>query len=437
MPPQLHQAGYHILDNNFEGEDKGIPTPERKTCSDVPEMYVCRTASGTSEYNTLECAGFALQIANLDRNDPPNYQKDSFFRDNHFNLNSGAAFRITAEPRMPQIVVRCRTSGFTAADFPIHWRLRCRHVLCRHWNIGKHEGVGSYRYRGVCEQLEDEWQGKSWQAEFKLFEPASNPDLEYLYNSNEVGGPVMGGHAILEVAALPAGCTTLLKDYVHLRIGGTNPGKANVLSYIDQQLQDRDQNIVHMVRAVAGHESNFIQFQNSAQRKATMHFIQKHHHNPAQPDCAVVFDWPDDPEHFPNVSFDWGVGILQYTKLWGRTIGRETVWDWRASIRRGVNEFFGALQDPYHTNITWRDWAMAAWQNYNGSGAQAQAYAVTVGASPEGQLVSHDPVPATLDLDAQTKALPDPPVRPAPPSWPPLLPPGDYELRPAQEGVPA
>ena len=34
-----------------------------------------------------------------------------------------------------------------------------------------------------------------------------------------------------------------------------------------------------------------------------MHFVQKHHqNNPAQPDCAVTFDFPDDPDHFPDLS---------------------------------------------------------------------------------------------------------------------------------------
>ena len=432
-----HQPSYHILDNTFAEKDQGLTVPERRNSSDTPELLVCRTANGTSDFNTIECRGFLLQISNLDRSDPPGYQDGVFPRAQTFNNNSGKDFRITTEPRMPQIKVQCTISGFEPADVPIYWRLRCRHVLCRHWNVGGVEPPathGPYRYRGQCEVLDDEWQGKSRKATFTLFQAATDPDIDYDYNSNDVDAPVMGGHAILEVAALPPSCSVILRDYVHLRIAGNNPAKADVLSYIDRELTGRDANIVHMVKAVAAHESGFKQFLDAAQTRAVMHFVQKHHqNNPAQPDCTVTFDFPDDPDHFPNVSFDWGVGILQYTKLSGRVVGRETVWDWRASVRRGMNEFLEHMRHKYQANIHWNDWAHKSWKAYNGSGPQAEAYANTLAGSSEGAQVSQNQVLANFDFTNQTKNVADPPAREAPPSWPPFTPPGDYQVTPMEE----
>lgn len=410
-----HAPSWHILDNNFPGENDGLSLPSRRLCdADDTALDVCRAVPEAGGYNTLQCDAFGLRIVNLDRGDPPHYTPNSVPRHETFNANSGAAFRITAEPRMPMIEVRCETLGFDPADSPIYWRLQCRHVLCRHQN------QGGYRYRGVCEFLEDEWQGRSRASTFELFRPASSPDLDYDYNGNEPGGPVMGGHALLSVAARPPGSAAILMDYVHLRIGGTNPQRADVLRYLDERFAGRNVNIKYMVQAVFAHENRFRQFDAGVQRRTTMRFRQKHHQNNAsQPDCAVAFDWPDDPANFPSVSFDWGVGISQYTKIRGRTIGREAVWDWRANIRSGINELLDALRRTYQAGSTWRRWAKRAWKAYNGSGPQADAYANTVEALPEGQQVSAVDLADGIDLAAETAAIPSPPDR-TPPIWPPL-----------------
>lgn len=411
-----HQPAWHILDNNFADQDDGLTPPARNTGDQSMDAAgVCRTDWNSSVFNTLDLGEYRLRISNLDRSDPPSYVAGHVLRRNAFNGNSGADFRLTAEPRMPVIPVECETEGFDPETVPIYWRLQCRHVLCRH------QPQGNYRYRGACEILDVEWQGKSRQSSFTLFEQASDTYLDYDYNTNDLTTVVMGGNAILSVAANPPNIPAPLTDYVLLRIGGTNPSQADVVRYVNDALQSRNANLPHMVNAIFTHENNFIQFKDGVQTRTHMIFRQKHHHNdPTQPDCNVLFDWPDDPEHFPSVSFDWGVGISQYTKTLGITVGAATAWDWRENIKRGINEFLGKLSHHYTTGLTWRQWAHRSWKAYNGSGPQADAYANTLEALPEGQAVSNAVIPATTDIGALTAPLPDPPDLGTPPDWPPF-----------------
>lgn len=411
-----HQPSWHILDNTFSDENDGLTPPTRHIMDQTMDAAgVCRTDWTASVFNTLDLGEFRLRISNLDRNDPPGYTAGGVPRTNHFNANSGANFRITAEPRMPVISVECDVEGFDPQLHPIFWRLQCRHVLCRH------QPQGNYQYRGACEILDGEWQGKSRLGKFKLFEQVSNADLDYDYNSNDPGTVVMGGNAILSVAANPPGSPAILIDYVQLRIGGTNPAQSDVIAYVNNGLQSRNPNLPHMVNAIFTHENSFIQFKNSVQTRTHMIFRQKHHHNdPTQPDCNVLFDWPDDPENYPSVSFDWGVGISQYTKTLGITVGAPTAWDWRENIKRGINEFLGKLASHYVAGMTWRQWAHRSWKAYNGSGPQADAYANTLEALPDGQAVSTAAIPAGTDISALTAPLPDPPTLDPPPDWPPF-----------------
>lgn len=423
-----HTADWHIEDNNFVERDDGLRTPVRRLFDmQVLDVPMCRSEESQPDFNTLQLPSFALRLEPpLDRADPQGFLDGVYPRQAAFNNNSGAVFRIIAEPHMPIIEVNCLVDGFDPAEFPIHWRLQCRHVLCRH------QPQGNYHYRGACEILEDEWQGKSTAASFRLFEQLSQNVVQYDYNGNSADSAVMGGHAILSVAALPTGCSEVLLDYVHLRIGGTNPVRADVVAYVNRSLSTRDPNIAHMVNAIFEHENNFKQFSTRAQASTHMNFRQKHHgNNASQPDCNVLFNWPDDPADFPSVSFDWGVGISQYTKTRGITVGRETAWDWRANLRRGINEFLGKMRRQYRAGSTWREWAHRSWRAYNGSGAQAEAYADSLGALAEGQQVSSARVPSTVDVTALTVPIPGEPARGLPPSWPPFLPLGDFPCEPS------
>ena len=289
--------------------------------------------------------------------------------------------------------------------------------------LGRHTNRGNYRYRGATEVMDREWQGQSTAADFTLFDPSSPSSLQYTYGRNHADEPVAGGHGILTVAARPNGGATTLLDYVHLRIGGTNPTQAEVLRYINTVLSGRDQNIIHMVRAIFAHESNYTQFQAGVQTRRTMNFRQRHHQNNAsQSDCRVRFNFPDDPANHPNVTFDYGVGISQYTKVRNRTISPEVAWDWRHNVNIGLNLFFGHLRNAHTTGIRWRDWARPAWRRYNGSGTQAQQYAQALAASTEGQLVSNAVVPNTVNHNVEAAAVAGPPTRAAVPAWPPPTP---------------
>lgn len=363
----MHPASWHIVDSAFAAADEGLTPPPRVT----------------------EANGALLQIESLDRADPPSYRPGSVPR-GAFNRNQ---FHLTGEPRMPAIEVRCTAAGFDPAITPIFWRLVSRHVLCRHSN------VGSFRYRGSCQPLELEWRGESRAASFTLFDPASRACTS-TYND---ASRVLGGHALLMVAALVGGA--VLIDFVHLRIAGVNPSQPDVFRYLDSRLTGFDQNIVLMVRAIFRHESAFSQFAAASQSAAAMTFSRRHH-AAGQPDCRVRFDWPDDPPRFPLASFDFGVGISQFTQVGGQVVSPEVAWDWRENIRLGTNLFLKKLERRFQRGMTWRHWALAAWSAYNGAGAAAERYARQLAMSDEGARISLTSVEAPPQIALLTPVAP-------------------------------
>ena len=289
--------------------------------------------------------------------------------------------------------------GVDLARTPILWRFVCRHVLCRH------ENAGGFRYRGACEVFETEWRGESRTSSFTLFDD----DCSYTYNDVT---RVLGGHALLIVAVVLPGGTLL--DFVHVRVSGTNPTTENVLRYLDERLAGYDRHVGHMVRAIFAHESNFRQFALHAQRATSMTFRAPHHRSdPSQPDCRVRFDWPDDPPHFPLASFDFGVGIPQFTRVAGQRVSADVAWDWRENIRMGTNLFLAKLQRQFHPGMSWREWAFAGWRSYNGSGAAAEAYARRLSESDEGAQIPMTRVGAP----PQVALLPSPTPLANPSPW--------------------
>ena len=407
----VHTSDWHIRNNTFQNSNNGLEVPTRNLRMDRLPVYI---APGHRNLNAVLVAAVELQITNLDRTDPPRYQPGGVPRTAAFNQN---IYQLTTAPAMPVINIECDVRGFDPTAIPIHWRLICRHVLCRH------APQGNYRYAGVCEELQDEWHGTATSPRFTLFANPRDQNVIYTYNTdftnNRQPGPVMGGHAILSVAAFPNIGPPLL-DYVHLRIGGNNPRRQEVLNYIGNRLADRNENIIRMLRAVFAHEADFIQFRGRSQTRTRMRFRQRHHrNNVAQPDCNVVFNWPDDPPNFPLATFDFGVGISQYTRIRGRRISREIAWDWRANVDIGINTFLAGLRRSFRRNLTWRQLAWLAYRNYNGSGPQAQNYANTLAASRDGQTVDQGAIPQDFDERTQAANLEAPVNRPAPPAWPP------------------
>lgn len=302
---------------------------------------------------------------------------------------------------MPAIPVVCTVSGFNPASVGIQWRLISRHVLCRHMN------TGGYRYKGSREILQREWRGESRAPSFTIFGPAA-PECRCTYSD---ASRVLGGHAILIVAAQVNRST--LVDYVHLRIGGANPTVDNVYRYLDSQLEGYDQNVAAMLRAIYAHESGFQQFAGRVQTQAAMTFNKRFHTESGQPDCRVIFDWPDDPENFPLASFDFGVGISQFTKVGQQRVTEEIAWDWRENIRMSANLFLRKLRAKSKPGLTWRHWAMDAWAAYNGSGAAADLYAKQLSMSPEGSKIPLTPVAGVTEI-----ALINPPAAlAAPGGW--------------------
>src|SRR4051794_38373759 len=145
-----HSADWHLLDTNFPDLNAGIPLPAR----------------------VQSAGGATLEIANLDRADPPGYSPGGVPRTSAFNKN---VFRLGPDPCMPAIPVVCRVAGFDPASVPIQWRLIARHVLCRHMN------TGGYRYQGSREILEREWRGESQASSFTVFGPNA-PECRCTYS---------------------------------------------------------------------------------------------------------------------------------------------------------------------------------------------------------------------------------------------------------------
>lgn len=386
-----------ILDNTFRNKNNGETPPTRRIKSDAN-----RFTRSTGDSHRVEGApACGLKITNLDRDDPPGYTAGDYPRGT-FNKNVGDTLLIGSTARMPTIEVVCKVDNFDPAETPIQWRLSCLQVL------GRHSNTGNSRYASAVEVLKDEWQGTATKKRFTLFEREDSGTVEYTYNTNSDAGRVMGGHALLMVSAKPPGLRLPLIDYVHLRIGGTNPTEAEVLAYLRTQLAGRDNNIFLMIEAAFAHESNYIQFRRltaSDDGKQTRIRYK-----------GVLFDWPDDPIDFPMATFDFGIGISQYTRVANQAVSPWVVWDWRDNVNAGVNIFFDKLRGQLRGR-TWRQAAWRSWRRYNGSGDDAEAYANNLLGSTIGRQISHDRVPSSLNIARQTAQL----VRRAaatPPTWP-------------------
>jgi len=361
--PDSHTPEWHLLDCSFAQADAGLPLPVRN----------------------LSAAGMMLQIQNLDRSDPPGYRAGSMPR-GAFNRN---VINIASSACMPSIPVACMASGFDPVTNPIQWRLVCRHILCRYCN------VGGYQYKSAFDVFEREWRGQTRAAKFSIFGNDS-PDSSCTYSD---GSHLMGGHAILQVAVAVRGA--VLRDFVHLRIGAFNPTPADVMKYLEQQLAGADPNVTSMILAIFAHEAGYRQFNMAPQSQASMTFsyTRGFHRDPAQPDCKVSFAWPADPPNFPNVAFDYGVGISQYTRVGNQTISSDMAWDWRENVRTGINLFLTSkLRPQLKAGMSWREWARAAWAAYNGAGEAAQKYAQQLAASPDGMKVSGEQVPTSFQI---------------------------------------
>ena len=263
--------------------------------------------------------------------------------------------------------------------------------------------TGNQQYAGASEEHQDEWHGRATAADFVLFGARRHPAVAFDYNNES---RVMGGHAILTVAARLPGSSGWISDHVHLRIVGTNPARARVEEYVAALLRGRNPNVVAMLRAIFVHESDYTQFREEVQT--------------ANRAYSLRFDWPDDPSHFPLATFDFGIGISQYTKSRTQPIPRGVAWDWRENVRAATNLFLtDKLRGSYRPGLTWREWARAAWRRYNGSGGDAVVYATNMAASVEGRRVSALPVPSSIDLRALTAYIPGPEAPTEFPAWPP------------------
>ncbi|MEA2877263.1 MAG: hypothetical protein QOF14_2459 [Hyphomicrobiales bacterium] len=362
-----------IIDSNvFEGENEGLVPPLRR----------------------LTDGAFGLTIVNLDRADPPSYQPGSVPRGTKFNAN---VLSLKATPAMPRIDVVCDVKGFDPATVNIHWRLQTLQVLGRFQKAKKKKKTDPSRYNGKIVRLADEWTGTSSAAKFALFADPSDVDVTYDNASDRVAG----GHAILTVAVKPPGAAAWMQDYVHIRIVGkdANPDEWKVRAYCAAlaAAPGRDKILAPMLNAIFAWEANFKQFRATAYGKDTYE--------------GVLFDWPDDPANHPVASFDFGIGISQFTHPDQLTTAM--AWDWRVNLNAGINIFLDDLRRRYEKDFTWSEWAWWGWRDYNNSGS----YADKRKKSADGKLVPGTAIPSSVNIKAFTEPIP---LSPAPkkPKWP-------------------
>ncbi len=361
-----------IDDTNFVGQDAGLPVPMRRT----------------------DAGQYHLSITNLDHADPPPpYSSGGVPRTQAFNNN---VLSISADPAMPPIAVVCNLTNIDPATSPLYWQLQTSYVVGRYRKVS---GGNTPHYASRILSLGDRWTGKARSGSFSLF---ANDATVTCDNPSD---RVAGGSAILSIAVQAPGAVGWLQDYVYLRITGTNPIQANIRLYAAQTCAARDSNIVHMVNAVIAHENLMKQF-DTAYRTEERY-------------SGVVFTWPHDPANFPGVAFDFGIGLGQFTH-----IGSETsaiCWNWHENLKAGINELLADLRQTFEPNLTWRDWAKRAWATYNAGSPNSPAgiaYANQLLALPDGQQISTNPLPPTLDHLAQTVPVTMAPMPPQAPPWP-------------------
>jgi hypothetical protein len=298
---------------------------------------------------------------------------------------------------MPGIALNCSLQGINPAASPIFWRLQTLYVVGRYQKVSS--GLSPH-YRSRVLSLADEWTGHSSSSQFQLFAP--DPHVTYDNPSDRVAG----GDAILTVAVQVPGSNDWLQDYVHIRIGGTNPSEDNIRKFVGGVLADRDINITHMANAVFAHENLMQQFDKLFRTGESY--------------SGVRFSWPNDPANFPAVAFDFGIGLGQFTHP-----GEETVsicWDWRENLKAGINELLADLRSTFAPTLKWTDWATRAWSTYNAGSPTSPAglkYAQTLLALPDGKSISTGLLPAGFDHLKETVAIAMAPASPAPKPWPP------------------
>ncbi len=361
-----------IDDTRFLGSDSGLTVPTRRQIS----------------------SGHALRIQSPDSADPPApYRPGGVPRTQSFNAN---VFSITAEPKMPVLSISCALDNIDPATAPIFWRFQTLYVVGRYQKVSP--GLSPH-YASRVLSLGDTWSGTSRSAQFKLFTADANVTYD---NASD---RVAGGDAILTLAVQIPHSGDWLQDYVHLRIGAANPTEANVRLGTATAFATRDINIMHMANAVFSHENKMHQFDP----------VYRTHEKYS----GVLFQWPSDPENFPSVAFDFGIGLAQFTHPGAETVA--ICWDWRENLKSGINELLDDLRRTYAPNLTWQAWATRAWSTYNAgtpTSPAGLAYAATLLALPDGKLISPNTLPAGFDLVQQTAPLPMAPFAP-PARWPP------------------
>jgi len=351
---------------NWRGYNNGVKPPPRVSyVVDAPtECYVARDYSDADRvlFNAIGIREAELVISTWGHESPDKaYVAGDVPRAAKY-LESNT-LSIGSDCKQPAVAIRCSLVGITPSEAnPIHWRLEAGHVFCRRRGSGRPP---------TEERVFREWRGVAHTDTFTLFDEETDDVLyerpDGSHSKTPPKGPVVGGHHVLTVAAKPEAIEFWVRDVVHIRVIGSNPGAAAYEPIIDGQLSDlsvpadcrpslRNILIAELEQEVG---SNLPQFSATAQTQSRYD--------------GTLFTWPPDPELYPITTFDFGIGVGQLTSAGYAT--RDIFWDWGLNSRVAAwIMFYEKLHAKGHgwlmSPATATDWVIGLWmcEDHNWSG---------------------------------------------------------------------
>ncbi|MFZ4573573.1 MAG: hypothetical protein ACOYN0_04200, partial [Phycisphaerales bacterium] len=214
--------------------NKGVVPPARVSyvMESPVELYIARDyTDSTVQCNAVGVREAEIFITTFKHDNPvADYTAGDIPRTADFLADN--TLSIGSDSKQPPIAVFLRTLGYLISiDTPVHWRVQAGHVFCRTRGGNK-----------THEKTFREWRGVAYSEQFTIFGDESD-DLWYIHPDGKFlksapPGPVVGGHLVLTVAVKPPGMEFWIRDVVHIRVVGSNPGATAYEPVIDKQLAD-------------------------------------------------------------------------------------------------------------------------------------------------------------------------------------------------------
>lgn len=305
----------------WKDHNKGVvPCARVSYLTDAPEeLFVARDyTDGVMQCNAVAFREAQLSIETFEHDNPVTpYEPGIVPREPTFLTKN--TLTIGNDSKQPPIAVRLKTLGFEIdSATPVHWRVQAGHVFCR-----TRGGTKTH------EKTFREWRGLAYSDQFTLFYDESD-DVQYLDPAGNLlksppDGPVVGGHVVLTVAVRPPGIDFWLRDVVHIRVIGSNPGAAAYEPIIDRQLA-----ACTVPEACRAPLRNILLAELEQEAGNDLkHFVTSEQKQSRY--GGTVYEWPPDPANYPLTTFDFGIGVGQLTTA--SYVVRDIFWDWGRNTR--------------------------------------------------------------------------------------------------------